>query len=139
MGPGMESRVSRLIHTQLGTVAVSLTPTWSWLALLGIDMWDTLSPLWRLLCTRSATPSPSVHVGSSFQHYSGGIYSDPNCRYGQLNHAVLLVGYNKDSWGQGYWIVKNSWGSGWGQGGYIHMKMGENSCGLANSGMYPLV
>merc|ERR1712010_389076 len=83
--------------------------------------------------------SIAVHVGSSFQHYSHGIYSDPNCRYGQLNHAVLLVGYNKDSWGQGYWIVKNSWGSGWGQGGYIHMKMGENSCGLANSGMYPLV
>merc|ERR1711890_223689 len=55
----------------------------------------------------------------------------------QLNHAVLLVGYNK-SGSQHYWIVKNSWGSGWGTSGYIHMKMGENSCGIANMAMYPL-
>merc|ERR1711909_60567 len=81
------------------------------------------------------------YVGHSESALEAALYQvgHPNCRYGQLNHAVLLVGYNKDSWGQGYWIVKNSWGSGWGQGGYIHMKMGENSCGLANSGMYPLV
>jgi len=83
--------------------------------------------------------SIAVHVGSSFQHYSHGIYSDPNCRYGQLNHAVLLVGYNKDRSGQHYWIVKNSWGSGWGEGGYIHMKMGENSCGIAKDPMYVYV
>merc|ERR1711890_89407 len=66
-----------------------------------------------------------------------GVFSDPSCRYGQLNHAVLLVGYNK-SGSQHYWIVKNSWGSGWGTSGYIHMKMGENSCGIANMAMYPL-
>jgi len=83
--------------------------------------------------------SIAVHVGSSFQHYSGGVFSDPSCQYGQLNHAVLLVGYNKDSWGQHYWIVKNSWGTGWGQGGYIHMKMGENSCGIAKDPMYVVV
>jgi len=83
--------------------------------------------------------SIAVHVGASFQHYSSGIYSDRLCKWGRLNHAVLLVGYNKDTEGEHYWIVKNSWGTGWGQGGYIHMKMGENSCGLANSGMYPLV
>jgi len=83
--------------------------------------------------------SIAVHVGSSFQHYSNGVFSDPSCQYGQLNHAVLLVGYNKDSWGQQYWIVKNSWGTGWGQGGYIHMKMGENSCGIAKDPMYVVV
>merc|ERR1712179_47855 len=75
----------------------------------------------------------------SFQHYSHGIFSDPSCQYGQLNHAVLLVGYNKDRSGQHYWIVKNSWGSGWGEGGYIHMKMGENSCGIAKDPMYVYV
>merc|ERR1719481_275461 len=66
--------------------------------------------------------SVAVHVGSSFQHYSHGVFSDPSCRYGQLNHAVLLVGYSK-SVSQHYWIVKNSWGTGWGTSGYIHMKM----------------
>merc|ERR1712080_79877 len=48
-----------------------------------------------------------VHVGSSFQHYNGGIFSDPSCQYGQMNHAVLAVGYDKSS-GSGYWIVKTS-------------------------------
>merc|ERR1711962_968581 len=81
--------------------------------------------------------SVAVHVGSSFQHSSHGVFSDPSCRYGQLNHAVLLVGYGK-SGSQHYWIVKNSWGTGWGTSGYIHMKMGENSCGIANMAMYPL-
>merc|ERR1711962_1858434 len=81
--------------------------------------------------------SVAVHVGSSFQHYSHGVFSDPSCRYGQLNHAVLLVGYSK-SGSRHYWIVKNSWGTGWGTSGYIHMKMGENSCGIANMAMYSL-
>merc|ERR1712080_566043 len=78
--------------------------------------------------------SVAIHVGSSFQHYNGGVYSDPNCQYGQLNHGVLAVGYDKS--GSGYWMVKNSWGGSWGSGGYIKMKMGENSCGITNDPMY---
>jgi cathepsin L len=76
-----------------------------------------------------------VHVGSSFQHYNGGVFSDPQCQYGAGNHAVLAVGWDKSS-GSGYWIVKNSWGGSWGSSGYIKMKIGENSCGLANNPMY---
>merc|ERR1712098_771887 len=56
--------------------------------------------------------SVAIHVGSSFQHYSGGTFSDPQCQYGQLNHGVLAVGYDHGS----NWIVKNSWGGlgrGW--------------------------
>merc|ERR1711887_234201 len=45
--------------------------------------------------------SVAIHVGSSFQHYSGGIFSDPQCQYGQLNHGVLAVGYDHGS----NWIV----------------------------------
>merc|ERR1712083_1277766 len=67
--------------------------------------------------------SVTVHVGSSFQHYSGGVFSDPLCQYGQLNHAILAVGYEKS--GSSYWMVKNSWGASWGSQGYINMKIGE--------------
>jgi len=79
--------------------------------------------------------SVAIHVGSSFQHYSGGIFSDPQCQYGQLNHGVLAVGYDHGS----NWIVKNSWGGSWGEGGYIRMKQGENSCGITKDPMYPIV
>lgn len=82
--------------------------------------------------------SIAIHAGATFHHYSQGVYSDPDCVEGKLNHAVLLVGYNKTG-AEPYWIVKNSWGGNWGQGGYIHMAMGENSCGLANRPVYPVL
>jgi len=46
-----------------------------------------------------------------------------------MNHAVSLVGVNTD---QGYWIVRNSWNTNWGVGGYIFIKKGSNLCGVAN-------
>jgi len=82
--------------------------------------------------------SIAVHAGSSFSHYKEGIYNDPECVEGKLNHAILVVGYNKTA-PEPYWIVKNSWGKSWGQDGYIHMKMGENNCGLAKRPVYPVL
>jgi len=80
--------------------------------------------------------SVAVHAGSGMQQYHGGIYSDPTCRYYQLNHGVLLVGYDKTDPNNSYWIVKNSWGSGWGESGFIKMKMGQNICGISKDPSY---
>jgi len=74
-----------------------------------------------------------------FQFYSGGILSDPSCGT-QLDHGVLLVGAGQDgSTGAGYWIVKNSWGSSWGEQGYIRLSRGNNECGIASEPSYPVV
>jgi subtilisin-like proprotein convertase family protein/C1A family cysteine protease/putative hemolysin len=56
-------------------------------------------------------------------HFDGDIYrcsidSDPY----DINHAVVIVGYNNVG---GYWIVKNSWGSSFGEGGYFKVGYGE--------------
>jgi cathepsin L len=80
--------------------------------------------------------SIGVHAGSSFQHYSSGVYSDNSCKNGQLNHAILVVGYDKTG-SEPYWIVKNSWGGAWGDHGYINMKMGINICGIKSDPCYP--
>jgi cathepsin L len=80
--------------------------------------------------------SIAVHAGSSFQHYSSGVYHDSLCKYQGLNHAILIVGYEKTG-SDPYWIVKNSWGSGWGEAGYIKMRMGANVCGLKKDVSYP--
>ena len=77
----------------------------------------------------------------SFQLYMGGVYDDDDCGT-QLDHGVLLVGYGREP-GQGeYWIVKNSWGTEWGDQGYIRLRANtkepEGMCGIAMVPSYPL-
>ena len=66
-----------------------------------------------------------------------GIYSYIQCPK-TPNHAVLIVGYGTEK-GQDYWLVKNSWGTYWGDEGYIKMARNVNICGIANEPVMPLV
>jgi len=77
---------------------------------------------------------------SAFMLYKGGVYTNNKCSSDiyQLNHALVLVGYGTER-GQDYWLVKNSWGTGWGEGGYIKMARGSNLCGVATECYYPIV
>ncbi|KAJ0587100.1 putative fruit bromelain [Helianthus annuus] len=50
----------------------------------------------------------------------------------ELMHAMLIVGYDQDPDGTKYWIVKNSWGEGWGEKGYIRMLRGTEIQGVCN-------
>lgn len=68
----------------------------------------------------------------SFQLYNGGIYNEQKCSSVFLDHGVGLVGYGADDTIK-YWIVRNSWGTGWGENGYIRIIRGSNKCGVATS------
>ncbi len=70
--------------------------------------------------------SAAVYVNSAFQAYSGGIFN--GCTSGTVNHAVVLVGWNDNG---GYWIMRNSWGPNWGEGGYMRIPYGCSSIGYA--------
>jgi C1A family cysteine protease len=61
--------------------------------------------------------SVAVHVNSAFQAYTGGVFN--GCETGEINHAVTLVGWDDNQGTAGVWIIRNSWSSGWGEGGYM--------------------
>lgn len=84
-----------------------------------------------VLATALTARPVSVAVdGNNFQFYKSGVFY--NCGT-NLSLAVLLVGMT-DS----YWTLKNSWGTTWGEGGYIRINRG-NACGVCQAGSYPIV
>ncbi|XP_072924895.1 cathepsin L2-like isoform X3 [Hemitrygon akajei] len=75
----------------------------------------------------------------SFMLYKSGIFYEPHCSTVDLDHGILVVGYGMENQ-KPYWIVKNSWGSNWGNKGYVHMaKDMDNNCGIASNAVYPEV
>ena len=93
------------------------------------------------LLSAAATTPISVAVdasGLTWQYYDGGILSGV-CGT-DLDHGVLIVGYDYTGTTP-YWIVKNSWGSSWGESGYIRLKITdqEGECGINKMPSYPVV
>ncbi|KAJ8921571.1 hypothetical protein NQ315_010476 [Exocentrus adspersus] len=73
-----------------------------------------------------------------FQNYAGGVFDDGACTGDSLDHGVLVAGYGNQD-GRDYWLVKNSWGTWWGEGGYVKMARNRgNQCGIANDALYPV-
>ena len=65
------------------------------------------------------------------QTYSSGILdlTSAKCPTSGINHAVTLVGYGTEN-SVAYWIVKNSWGTSWGEKGYFRIRRGNGTCGV---------
>ena len=75
--------------------------------------------------------------------YKSGVFDSAECGthadHGyKADHVTLVVGYASDSDGE-YWIMKNSWGSSWGEDGYMRVaiEVDEGICGIQSRPTYP--
>ncbi len=97
---------------------------------------------WTRLSTGVATPaqikqaiythgpvSTTVYVNSAFHAYTGGVFND--CESAQVNHAVVLVGWDDTQGASGVWILRNSWDTDWGEDGYMRIEYGCSRVGYA--------
>jgi len=75
-----------------------------------------------------------------FQMYSSGVLDSTNCGT-RIDHAVLAVGWGTDATAGDYWIVKNSWGTSWGNEGYVWIAIvdGIGICGVQSGPYQPFV
>jgi hypothetical protein len=74
-----------------------------------------------------------LRTGHWFEHYTGGV-ANPNCDLELPSfQPVLIVGFTPT-----YWIVKNSYGTAWGDHGYLYLARGHNKCGITDFATVPI-
>ncbi|OQR76371.1 cathepsin L-like [Tropilaelaps mercedesae] len=71
-----------------------------------------------------------------FQLFRGGIYDNPRCPK-DVDHVISIVGYGSED-GRDYWIVKNSWGTHWGENGFAKILRGSNQCGIVSDNAWSI-
>jgi C1A family cysteine protease len=107
----------------------------------GVTGYKNVAQSTAALKSAIATGPVSVAIEAdqmSFQLYSGGILSNSGGLFGScgtnLDHGVTAVGY-----GSNYFLVKNSWGTSWGESGYVQISTDGNVCGIHSDAVYPTV
>jgi len=101
-------------------------PTRYYLASYG-SVSTTTSKIKQAIMTYGSVAA-AVYVNSYFQAYRSGVFS--GCQSGTVNHAIVLCGWDD---AKGAWLLKNSWGTGWGENGFMWIKYGCSRVGYGAS------
>jgi hypothetical protein len=101
----------------------------------------TSQDLTKLQQALEETPVSICVNAGAWNDYTGGVMTSAQCgsmAADEQDHCVQATGFNTTA-PTPYWIVRNSWASGWGEKGYIYLDMSNNTCGLADDATIPTV
>jgi len=72
-----------------------------------------------------------------YQFYTSGVLDDPSCGT-DIDHGQTIIGWGTDAaTKKDYWLLRNMWGTNWGDQGYVRVVRGKNMCGVASDASYP--
>ncbi|EFX87402.1 hypothetical protein DAPPUDRAFT_312327 [Daphnia pulex] len=123
------------------TATRNVCPRWFWYSVAGAQVFKFSyvptqnAEQMQVALQKHGPLAVAIAVANSFFSYRDGVYDAADCDSVNVNHAVVVVG-----WGSGdgidYWIVRNSWGTGWGLSGYVLIKRGVNKCQIESYPAY---
>jgi len=98
-----------------------------------IDGWNGVSNNVNSIkaAVQVAPVAVAMYVWNDFYYYDDGCYEHGTTS--SVNHGVVIVGWDDSVCDSGAWIVRNSWGTGWGIDGYCYMKYGTANIGYGGS------
>ena len=73
--------------------------------------------------------SVGIYANDAFHAYTGGVFN--SCTTGPINHGVVLIGWDDNQGSDGVWFLRNSWGTSWGEDGYMKIEYGCCDVGYA--------
>jgi cathepsin L len=85
----------------------------------------------------------AVQATDRFRYYTGGVFvdvptpSEPDKQQQNVNHGVTIVGWDDGKWKAGAWLIKNSWGTEWGEKGYMWIAYDNNCIGYGSAWVKP--
>ncbi len=105
------------------------SPTWypaaNWAYIATSTTVPTVDAIKTAIYTHGSV-SAAIYVERYFQAYTGGVMTSCKKKVSSVNHAIILCGWDD---AKGAWRLKNSWGTGWGEDGYMWIKYGCNRVG----------
>lgn len=84
--------------------------------------------------------SVGIDALDSLNNFKTGVYYDAKCTTSKMNNEVLVVGYGTTKDNVDYWLIRNSWGTTWGDNGYFKLARNRaNHCGVSSDTNQPIM